>query len=56
VLGGDAGAVGEVVRAARADDGVELLAVIDHAAAGGTLSANGVALHELPLPYDVPSE
>jgi hypothetical protein len=34
---------------------VELLAVVDHAAAGGTLLANGVALRELPLPYEVPS-
>jgi folate-binding protein YgfZ len=59
VLGGDGTAVGEVVRAARAgdaDDGVELLAVVEHAAAGGTLVVNGDALRELPLPYDVPGD
>jgi folate-binding protein YgfZ len=56
VLDGAGGAAGEIVRAARAGDGIELLAVVEHAAAGGPLSANGTALHELPLPYAVPSD
>lgn len=50
VQDGSGGAVGEVVRAASAGDDVELLAVVDDAAAGGTLRAGAVELHELPLP------
>jgi folate-binding protein YgfZ len=57
VLGAGA-AVGEVVRAARAgaDTAIELLAVVDHAAAGGALHAGGAELRELPLPYVVPND
>jgi folate-binding protein YgfZ len=47
--------VGEVVRAARADSGAELLAVVDDAAAPAALAASGVRLRELPLPYAVPT-
>jgi hypothetical protein len=48
--------VGEVVCAARADRGSELLAVVEHSAAGGALSADGARLGELlPLPYAVPT-
>jgi tRNA-modifying protein YgfZ len=50
VLDGTGNAVGEVVRAASAGDSVELLAVVDDAAAGGTLRAGAGALSELPLP------
>jgi folate-binding protein YgfZ len=46
---------GEVVRAAPAELGVELLAVVDHAAADELLSS-GEPLRELPLPYVVPAE
>ena len=51
VANADGVEVGEVVRAARADNGVELLAVVDHTAA---LSVGGERLRELPLPYAVP--
>lgn len=47
-------AVGEVVRAAQADGGVELLAVVDHTAAD--LDVTGAKLRELPLPYAVPND
>jgi folate-binding protein YgfZ len=53
---GEAGAaVGEVVRAAPSEAGIELLAVIDHEAAPGPLHVDGTALREEPLPYPVPS-
>ena len=42
--------VGEVVRAARAEAGVELLAVVDNASAAGALAVDGAPLRELPLP------
>ncbi len=51
----DGANVGEVVRAARADQGSELLAVVDHAAARGALAVDGAQLLELPLPYAVPT-
>jgi folate-binding Fe-S cluster repair protein YgfZ len=46
--------VGEVLRSARAALGVELLAVVDNAAASVPLTAGGVALRELPLPFALP--
>ena len=46
-------AVGEVVRAA---PGVELLAVVDHAAADGAFFCAGAPLRELPLPYAIPRD
>jgi tRNA-modifying protein YgfZ len=52
----DGAAVGEVVRAARADSGVELLAVVDDAAAGTALTAAGTTLRELLLPYTIPAD
>jgi folate-binding protein YgfZ len=56
-VAGPGGAAGEVVRAAPASpDAIELLAVVDHAAAGGALSVAGAALRELPLPYTVPND
>jgi hypothetical protein len=45
--------VGEVVRSAATDSGCELLAVVDHAAAGAALTCGGAPLRELPLPFDV---
>jgi folate-binding protein YgfZ len=45
--------VGEVVRAAPAAHGSELLAVVDHAAADAELTCGGAALVELPLPFTV---
>jgi folate-binding protein YgfZ len=54
---GDAEPVGEVVRAAPAQTGVELLAVVEHDAAQGQLFIGAdehAELIELPLPYDVP--
>jgi hypothetical protein len=56
VAGADGTVVGEVVRAAPARDGVELLAVVDHAAAPRELSSSGKKLRELPLPYAVPTD
>jgi folate-binding protein YgfZ len=56
VVDGTGVGVGEVVRAARAGDGTELLAVVDHTAAGGALNVDGAPLRELPLPYVVPME
>jgi folate-binding protein YgfZ len=47
--------VGEVVRAARAETGVELLAVVDHTAHAAALTVDSAALRELPLPYAVPA-
>jgi tRNA-modifying protein YgfZ len=46
-------AVGEVVRSAPAPGGCELLAVVDHAAAGAPLAIAAAALRELPLPFVV---
>lgn len=46
-------AVGEVVRAAPVQEGCELLAVVDHAAADGALTCDGAALVELPLPLPI---
>lgn len=48
--------VGEVVRAAPAATGSEILAVVDHAAAGARLTCGGAALAERPLPFDVPRD
>jgi folate-binding protein YgfZ len=56
VLGADGSEAGEIVRAARAGDAVEALAVVEHSAAGGVLRVEGVELRELPLPYSVPAE
>ncbi len=56
VLGANAQPSGEVVRAARATQGYELLAVVDHAACGGTLTCGGARLEELPLPFTVPRD
>ena len=57
VLGDSAQPVGEVVCAASATSGCELLAVVDHAAAGGgALTCGGAPLRELPLPFVVPRD
>lgn len=56
VLGASAQPVGEVVRAAPSSAGCELLAVVDHSAAGGALTCGGAALTELPLPFGVPRD
>ena len=48
--------VGEVVRSAPARSGCELLAVVDHAAAGSPLTCAGAPLAELPLPFEVPRD
>jgi folate-binding protein YgfZ len=53
VLGEDGRAVGEVVRAAPAKSGAELLAVVDHSAAGAPLTCGGARLEERPLPFPV---
>ena len=55
VLTADGANVGEVVRAARADRSAELLAVVEHSAAGAALLVDGAVLHELPLPYAIPT-
>ncbi len=56
VLGGDGTAVGEVVRAARAADRIELLAVVEHESASSMLTvAPGLTLTPETLPYDVPA-
>jgi folate-binding protein YgfZ len=47
---------GEVVRAAPAQGGAELLAVVDHAGAAPDLLSAGEPLRELPLPYVVPAD
>jgi folate-binding protein YgfZ len=52
----DGTAVGEVVRAASSNSGIELLAVVDHAAAKENLAVDGSALRELPLPYPIPTD
>lgn len=54
VLAADGSEAGEVVRAAAASAGSELLAVVDLAAAGGALRCGDAALAELPLPFEVP--
>ena len=52
----DGMAVGEVVRAARDADRIELLAVVEHEAAAGALTiAPNLSLTLEPLPYDVPA-
>jgi folate-binding Fe-S cluster repair protein YgfZ len=57
VLGADGASAGEVVRAAAAESGVELLAVVEHAQRNAlTLGDARTKLTELPLPYDVPAE
>jgi folate-binding protein YgfZ len=48
--------VGEVVRAAPAAAGSEILAIVDHAAAGARLTCAGAALAERPLPFQVPRD
>ena len=48
--------VGEVVRSAETRSGCELLAVVDHAAAGSPLTCLGAPLAELPLPFEVPRD
>ena len=48
--------VGEVVRSAEARLGCELLAVVEHTAAGSPLTCAGAPLAELPLPFDVPHD
>lgn len=48
--------VGEVVRSTPALSGCELLAVVEHAAAGSALTCNGAPLAELPLPFAVPRD
>lgn len=55
VLTADGANVGEVVRAARADRSAELLAVVEHSAAGAALLVDGALLRELPLPYAIPT-
>lgn len=49
-------AVGEIVRAASAPHGIELLAVVEHAAVDSDLflAGSGARLREQPLPYDIP--
>jgi hypothetical protein len=56
VVGAGGAEVGEVVRAAPARDGIELLAVVEHAAAAHELLVSGERLRELPLPYVVPND
>jgi len=48
--------VGEVVRSAAARTGCELLAVVDHTAAGSPLTCAGATLTELPLPFQIPRD
>jgi folate-binding protein YgfZ len=48
--------VGEVVRSAATQSGCELLAVVEHAAAGSPLTCAGASLVELPLPFTVPRD
>jgi folate-binding protein YgfZ len=48
--------VGEVVRSAPTRGGCELLAVVEHAAAGSPLTCGGAPLEELPLPFAVPRD
>jgi folate-binding protein YgfZ len=57
VLGADGTPAGEIVRAAPAESGVEVLAVVEHAQRHApTLGDARTKLAELPLPYDVPAE
>ena len=56
VIADDARAVGEVVRSAPAAAGAEVLAVVDHAAAGARLTCAGAPLIERPLPFAVPRD
>ena len=48
--------VGEVVRSAARGLGCELLAVVEHGAAGSPLTCAGAPLAELPLPFAVPRD
>ncbi len=49
-------AVGEVLTAAPADNGTQMLAVVEHSAASGVISTgDGARWQAQPLPYDVPS-
>jgi len=48
--------VGEVVRSAEARLGCEVLAVVEHAAAGSPLTCADTPLAELPLPFAVPHD
>jgi folate-binding protein YgfZ len=48
--------VGEVVRSAPGRSGCELLAVVEHSAAGSPLTCAGAPLAELPLPFAVPRD
>ena len=48
--------VGEVVRCATTAGGTEVLALVDNAAAAGTLEIGNTSLRELPLPFRVPSD
>jgi len=48
--------VGEVARSVATRSGCELLAVVDHAAAGSPLTCAGAPLTELPLPFKVPRD
>jgi tRNA-modifying protein YgfZ len=50
----DGSNVGEVVRAAAAETGSELLAVVELSSAGGALAVDGAQLRALPLPYGAP--
>jgi hypothetical protein len=50
------GEAGEVVRSAAAESGCELLAVVDHAAAGVALTCGDATLRELPLPFALPTD
>jgi hypothetical protein len=56
VLGDGSHQVGEVIRAAPAATGSELLAVVDHATAGARLTCGGAALAERPLPFETPRD
>jgi hypothetical protein len=48
--------VGEVVQSAQAASGAEILAVVEHAAAGARLTCGGAPLAERPLPFAVPRD
>jgi folate-binding protein YgfZ len=52
----DGAAVGEVVRSAAAEQGAELLAVVDNAAADAALACSGTPLRALALPFFVPRD
>jgi folate-binding protein YgfZ len=55
VTAADGTSVGEVVRGASAGQGSELLAVVEHSAAGSALAIEDMHLRELSLPYRVPT-